>query len=228
MLALVGVKKTYRSDTNLIPVLRDITVTIEAGEFCAIVGPSGSGKSTLMNLIGLLDRPNAGSIQLAGREVAGLDRTEAARIRNEIHGFVFQSFQLLPRLTAWENVALPLLYRGVRKADRRAPALTMLERLGLADRAWHKPDALSGGQRQRVAIARALIGQPRLLLADEPTGSLDSATATEIMALFRALNRTLGITIIMVTHDQELARQCDRRIMMLDGCIVDDTLGSER
>lgn len=228
MLALVDVEKTYGSGAALTPILRGVTATIDAGEFCAVVGPSGSGKSTLMNLIGLLDRPSAGSIRLAGREVARLSRVDAARVRNETHGFVFQSFQLLPRLTAWENVALPLLYRGVAKADRRAPALAMLERVGLADRAWHKPDALSGGQRQRVAIARALVGTPRLVLADEPTGSLDSDTASEVLALFRVLNQMLGVTIIMVTHDQTLAARCDRQITMLDGHIVDDTLGSGR
>ena len=228
MLALVDVEKTYGSGIALISILRGVTITINAGEFCAIVGPSGSGKSTLMNLMGLLDRPTHGSIRLAGREVARLGRTAAARVRNETHGFVFQSFQLLPRLTAWENVALPLLYRGVPKADRRAPALAMLERVGLADRAWYKPDALSGGQRQRVAIARALVGAPRLLLADEPTGSLDSETASEVLALFRMLNQALGLTIVMITHDQALAARCDRRITMLDGRIVNDMVRGGR
>lgn len=222
MLVLDRVEKVYGSGAAVVPVLRGVTITIEAGEFCAIAGPSGSGKSTLMNLIGLLDQPSAGSIRLIGREVGGLGRVAAARLRNEMHGFVFQSFQLLPRLTAWENVALPLLYRGITKANRRPPALGMLERVGLADRAWHKPETLSGGQRQRVAIARALIGAPRLLLADEPTGSLDSETASAVLALFRALNQTLGVTVIMVTHDQALAARCNRQITMLDGRITDD------
>lgn len=222
MLVLDRVEKVYGSGAAVVPVLRGVTITIEAGEFCAIAGPSGSGKSTLMNLIGLLDQPSAGSIRLVGRDVGGLGRVAAARLRNEMHGFVFQSFQLLPRLTAWENVALPLLYRGITKANRRPPALGMLERVGLADRAWHKPETLSGGQRQRVAIARALIGAPRLLLADEPTGSLDSETASAVLALFRALNQTLGVTVIMVTHDQALAARCNRQITMLDGRITDD------
>jgi putative ABC transport system ATP-binding protein len=176
-----------------------------------------------MNLIGLLDRPSAGTIHLAGRDVTRLSHAAAAQLRNETIGFVFQSFQLLSRLSAWENVALPLLYRGISKADRRLPALAMLERVGLSDRALHKPEALSGGQRQRVAIARALVGAPRLVLADEPTGSLDSETAVEIMALFRAFNRASGVTVIMVTHDTTLAAHCDRQITMLDGRIINDS-----
>lgn len=160
---------------------------------------------------------------IEGVDVGAVDQTEAAHIRNRTHGFVFQAFHLLPRLTAWENVALPLLYRGVRKSHRREPALDMLQRVGLSDRAHHKPEELSGGQRQRVAIARALIGEPRLILADEPTGSLDSETAGDVIGLFGELTQQLGLTIVMVTHDRALAAPCGRRIEMLDGRIVDDT-----
>lgn len=223
MLTLTNVEKAYGTVDAPVPVLRDVSLEIGRGEFCAIVGPSGSGKSTLMNLIGLLDRPSAGSIVLDGVDVSRCELAEAARIRNRIHGFVFQSFQLLPRLTALENVALPLLYRGTPKAERSGPAMAMLERVGLADRADQRPETLSGGQRQRVAIARALVGSPRLILADEPTGSLDSGTAAEIMALFRDLNETLGVTILMVTHDHGLARACSRQVEVLDGRIVRDT-----
>lgn len=226
MLELAQISKTYGVADAAVPVLHDISFSIQAGEFCAILGPSGSGKSTLMNLIGLLDRPTTGSIRIDNRDVARLDRGRAARVRNQTHGFVFQSFQLLPRLTAWENVALPLLYRGVARSGRRAPALAMLRRVGLEGRADFKPEALSGGQRQRVAIARALVGTPRLLLADEPTGSLDSGTAAEVMALFGALNQDLGVTIVMITHDRHLAGLCRRRIEMLDGRVVADSGGS--
>lgn len=223
MLALTGVSKGYGVNDSRIRAVDNVTMTISSGAFCAVVGSSGSGKSTLMNLIGLLDRPSAGTIHLAGRDVTRLSHAAAAQLRNETIGFVFQSFQLLSRLSAWENVALPLLYRGISKADRRLPALAMLERVGLSDRALHKPEALSGGQRQRVAIARALVGAPRLVLADEPTGSLDSETAVEIMALFRAFNRASGVTVIMVTHDTTLAAHCDRQITMLDGRIINDS-----
>lgn len=219
---LSRVGKAYGSHTAPITALHDVSLEIQAGEFCAIVGPSGSGKSTLMNLIGLLDHPTTGRIHFDGVDVSQCTQREAAQLRNRTHGFVFQSFQLLPRLTAWENVALPLLYRGTPKAARRQPAMAMLERVGLADRAHHRPDALSGGQKQRVAIARALIGDPKLLLADEPTGSLDSATAADVMALFAELNRTLGVTVVMVTHDRDLAARCGRQIEVLDGRILAD------
>lgn len=223
MLRLTDVAKDYGTPQRSIPVLRDISFTVPQGAFCAIVGPSGSGKSTLLNIIGLLDRPDSGEICFGGVRANFTSAAEAAQLRNRLIGFVFQSFQLLPRLCAWENVALPLLYRGVARNNRRLLALAMLERVGLANRADHLPSELSGGQSQRVALARALIGEPRLLLADEPTGSLDSVTATEVIALLRDLNQRLAVTILMVTHDRDLAAQCERRIELLDGRIVRET-----
>lgn len=202
--------------------LQGVSFEIEPGEFCAILGPSGSGKSTLLNILGLLDRPSAGVIRLHGEDLSQISQAQSAAIRNRSIGFVFQSFELLPRLAAWENVALPLLYRGISKPNRKGPALDLLREVGLADRAGHKPAELSGGQRQRVAIARALVGQPSLILADEPTGSLDSATASEMMKLFADLNRRLGVTIVMITHDPAIAARCNRRIDILDGRIVGD------
>jgi putative ABC transport system ATP-binding protein len=223
MLKLFNVEKQYGLPDRPIPVLRDVTFGVGAGEFCAILGPSGSGKSTLMNIIGLLDRPSAGRVELGGAAVDFSLPEATARLRNLTLGFVFQAFHLLPRLTAWENVALPLLYRRVDRAERKTQALAMLEQVGLADRATHLPSELSGGQKQRVALARALVGDPKLILADEPTGSLDSVTAGEVMTLLRDLNRRLGVTIVMVTHDRDLASRCDRRIEVLDGRIVLDT-----
>jgi putative ABC transport system ATP-binding protein len=218
-LALAGVSKAYGVGSTRVPVLHDISLSIPAGGLVAIVGPSGSGKSTLLNLIGLLDQPDSGEIRLDGQRVAFQSPAEAARLRNRMIGFVFQSFQLLPRLTAWENVALPLLYRGAPRAERRARALAMLESVDLADRVDHRPAELSGGQCQRVALARALIGEPRLILADEPTGSLDTATGATVMDLLRDLNRRLGTTIVMVTHDPDLAARCDSLIEIRDGRI---------
>uniref|UniRef100_B0SXK6 ABC transporter related n=1 Tax=Caulobacter sp. (strain K31) TaxID=366602 RepID=B0SXK6_CAUSK len=220
MLELLNLTKSYGPPDRETPVLRDISFRIEAGAFCAIVGPSGSGKSTLMNIIGLLDRPTTGTLRLDGFDVDFASRAEAARFRGEAIGFVFQSFHLLPRLTAWENVALPLLYAGAPRGERRPRALAMLERVGLADRAEARPSELSGGQRQRVALARALIRGPKLILADEPTGSLDSVTAGEVMALLRDLNQRLGVTVLMVTHDKDLAGRCEQRIEVLDGRVV--------
>ncbi|MGH7021202.1 MAG: ABC transporter ATP-binding protein [Brevundimonas sp.] len=190
------------------------------GVFAALVGPSGSGKSTLLNLIGILDRPDCGEVVIDGRSVAALSPTEAARLRNELIGFVFQSFHLLSRLTAWENVALPLFHRGVGLSERKARAMAMLDRVGLSDRTDHRPEQLSGGQRQRVAIARALVGEPGLILADEPTGNLDSAAGAQVMELMRTLNRDLGVTILMVTHDNDMAKLCDRVIEIRDGRIL--------
>ena len=223
MLKLAGIEKAYRTPGGVVPVLQDLSLEIEAGGLCAIVGPSGSGKSTLLNIIGLLDRPDSGQVFLDGEAAGFTSAAEAARLRNRLIGFVFQSFQLLPRLTAWENVALPLLYRNVPRAERRPRALAMLDRVGLADRAGHHPNQLSGGQSQRVALARALVSDPRLLLADEPTGNLDSVTAGEVLALLRSLSQDVGVTIIIVTHDRELATTCDRRIEIRDGRIVADT-----
>jgi len=173
-----------------------------------------------LNLIGLLDRAQEGEIELAGQRVSGLDAYEAAKVRNRLIGFVFQSFHLLPRLTAWENVALPLVHRAVGRRERRDAAMAQLERVGLADRIHHRPDELSGGQRQRVAIARALITQPRLLLADEPTGNLDSESGGRVMELLRDINLRNGVSILMVTHDENLAGTCDHRVVMRDGRIV--------
>jgi putative ABC transport system ATP-binding protein len=222
MLDVQNLEKTYGTAARPIPVLRGVSFAVEAGTVCAILGPSGSGKSTLMNIIGLLDRPTAGTVRLAGETIDPGSAEAAAHARNRLIGFVFQSFNLLPRLTAWENVALPLLYRGTPRGERRPAALAMLELVGLTDRADHRPAALSGGQQQRVALARALIAQPRLVLADEPTGSLDSVTAGEVMALLRDLNKRVGVTVLMVTHDRDLAQRCDRRIEMLDGRVVAD------
>ncbi|MNS12309.1 Lipoprotein-releasing system ATP-binding protein LolD [compost metagenome] len=219
LITLDGVSKTY-SEHALITVLEGVSFRVSAGCFAALVGPSGSGKSTLMNLIGLLDRPDSGQIFLDGLLIGDLGPREAARLRNRLIGFVFQSFHLLPRLSAWENVSLPLLHRGVGRVERRARSLAMLERVGLADRAYHRPEQMSGGQRQRVAIARALVGEPKLVLADEPTGNLDSTTSAQVLALLRGLSRDLGVTILMVTHDREAASLCDMLIEIRDGRVL--------
>ena len=223
LLQLSNINKTYGSAARPVRALRGVSLSVAKGEFGAILGPSGSGKSTLLNIIGLLEQPDRGQLHFEGVDVGTASLEKRAHLRNRLVGFVFQSFQLLPRLTAWQNVALPLLYRGTPRRERRAPAMAMLERVGLVDRADHLPNALSGGQRQRVALARALIGAPQLVLADEPTGSLDSVTAREAMDLLRSLNRRLGVTMLIVTHDRALADCCDRRIEILDGRIVSDT-----
>ncbi|MEO7026563.1 MAG: ABC transporter ATP-binding protein [Caulobacteraceae bacterium] len=222
MLELRDIEKSYGTAERPIPVLRGVSFALEAGSFCAILGPSGSGKSTLMNIIGLLDRPTTGSVLLAGETIDLASAEAAARLRGRLIGFVFQTFNLLPRLTACENVGLPLLYAGVRRERRRPAALEMLEQVGLADNAEQRPATLSGGQQQRVALARALITDPRLVLADEPTGSLDSVTAAEMMQLLRDINRRMGVTVLMVTHDRDLASRCDRRIEILDGRVTAD------
>ena len=227
MLTLQNVSKEYRSVSAAASVLHNISLSIDAGEFCALTGPSGSGKTTLMNLIGLLDRPTGGDIQIDGRSTHALRTDELAGMRNETLGFVFQSFHLLPHMTAIDNVGLPLLYRGASVRMRRARAAEALERVGLSHRSVHRPDELSGGQRQRVAIARALVTEPRLLLADEPTGNLDSQTADEVMSLFLTLNDTLGLTCIIVTHDPSIAARCTRRIVLRDGRLFDDNRGNK-
>lgn len=218
VLLVENVCKSY--DCGEQPVLDQASLELKSGVLAALVGPSGSGKSTLLNIMGLLDKADSGRILFDGCPVSALNATDAARLRNELIGFVFQSFHLLSRLTAWENVALPLFHRGVGRLECRARAMTMLEQVGLADRSRHRPEQMSGGQRQRVAIARALVGEPRLILADEPTGNLDSATGLQVMGLLRQLNRDLGVTILMVTHDRDMARLCDRVIEIRDGRVL--------
>jgi putative ABC transport system ATP-binding protein len=195
---------------------------VDPGEFAAIIGPSGSGKTTLMHLLGLLDRPSTGTVRVAGRDATGMSDTELAGLRNETIGFVFQSFQLLSRTTALDNVALPLLYRGVRKAQRRVRAAESLAAVGLGGRMGHRPTELSGGEQQRVAIARALVGEPDLLLADEPTGNLDTHTGQEVMATLERLNREQDVAVVVVTHDPEVAARARRQIHVRDGRIESD------
>jgi putative ABC transport system ATP-binding protein len=225
-IALRDVTKTYKAGALEVQALRGVTFTIERGEYVAIMGPSGSGKSTLMNLIGCLDRPTSGAYQLDGIDVATLDDNALAAIRLKKLGFVFQGFNLLARTNAIKNVALPLFYAGVPVREREHAASRMLAEVGLGDRGTHKPSELSGGQQQRVAIARALVNDPAVLLADEPTGNLDSTTSEEIMQLFRQLNAT-GRTIIMVTHDAEVARHAKRAIRVRDGLVVADEPSAE-
>ncbi len=217
MIRLESIHKSYGSGRNEVKVLRGIDLSVSAGEFLAIMGPSGSGKSTLMNIIGALDRSSSGRYFLDGEDVSGLDEDELADIRNRKIGFVFQTFNLLPRMTAQRNVELPLVYSGAGRAERRERAARALERVGLSDRAGHRPNEMSGGQRQRVAIARALVVNPRILFADEPTGNLDSATGTEIVRLLRDLNRHDGLTIIMVTHNLDLVAEGDRLVRLVEG-----------
>ena len=205
--------RTYLRGSIAVPVLEAVDLELAEGEWLAVLGPSGSGKSTLLNILGLLDRPDAGVYELAGEDVSDLGDTRRAALRNRRIGFVFQSFNLLPRTSALENVAAPLLYRGIRRAARLTQALDALERVGLADRADHDPTELSGGQLQRVAIARALVGEPALLLADEPTGNLDSRSGAEVLELFAALHRA-GTTVLMITHDPVVASRAQRRLVL--------------
>src|SRR5262245_16243060 len=224
LIELRNLKKIYDLGEVKVEALRGVSLDINDGEFVALIGPSGSGKSTLMNTIGCLDRPTAGSYRLAGDEVAGLSQDELAQVRNRRIGFIFQNFNLLARTTALENVEVPLLYNpNCSRRDRGRRATEMLERVGLGDRLDHGPSQLSGGQQQRVAIARALINQPAILLCDEPTGNLDTRTSREIMTLFRTLNERDGLTVIIVTHDLEIARKAKRALVLVDGEIVIDT-----
>ena len=226
VIRVTGLGKSYVTEAGLFPALKGVDLTIDHGEFVAVMGPSGSGKSTFMNLLGCLDTPTAGDYFLAGRNVAHLPGDELARLRNRTIGFVFQGFNLLPRMTLEDNVALPLVYAQIERAERREKARAMLAKVGLDGYAKSLPARISGGQQQRVAIARALINAPGLILADEPTGNLDSHTSEEIMALFQALNAE-GITIVLVTHEHDIAAHARRQVRFLDGLIVSDAMTSK-
>ncbi len=227
LLALEDVTKVYHMGDVEVPALRGISLVVEEGDFIAVMGASGSGKSTLMNIIGCLDRPTSGSYVLAGEDVSQLDRNALAEKRNRTLGFVFQNFNLLSRTDALENVELPLLYAGVPTRERHRRAREALERVGLGDRVHHHPNQMSGGQQQRVAIARALIASPKVILADEPTGNLDSRTSVEVMAIFQQL-RDSGITIVLVTHEPDISQYASRVVVMKDGRLRSDSRQSAR
>lgn len=221
LIRLQNISRRYQMGTETIHALRDVSLEIQRGEYVAIMGPSGSGKSTLMNVLGCLDSPTSGRYELNDTDVSEMDDNELAEVRNREIGFVFQTFNLLPRSDALHNVELPLIYAGLPSEARRQTALTALQQVGLGDRVHHRPNELSGGQRQRVAVARALVNQPSILLADEPTGNLDSKTGEEIMALFEELAQK-GNTIILVTHEEDIARQARRILRIRDGLIASD------
>jgi len=224
LIELSEISKTYDLGEVKVHALREATLTIDEGEYVALIGPSGSGKSTLMNTLGCLDRPTSGSYRLAGEEIASMSRNERAQIRNKRIGFVFQNFNLLARTPAVENVELPLMYsRNIKSKERRRRAVSLLEQVGLGDRLDHHTGQLSGGQQQRVAIARALVNEPSILMGDEPTGNLDTKTSREVIDLFRRLNEEEGLTVILVTHDQDVARNARRTIVLRDGRVVCDT-----
>ncbi len=223
LIRLEKISRRYQMGAETVHALREVSVEIQRGEYVAIMGPSGSGKSTLMNLIGCLDSPTSGRYELNGTDVSQMDDNQLAEVRNREIGFVFQTFNLLPRSNALHNVELPLIYGGMGAVERKRTALEALAQVGLADRVHHKPNELSGGQRQRVAVARALVNKPAILLADEPTGNLDSKTGMEIMALFEDLARK-GNTIIVVTHEEEIARHAQRILRIRDGLISNDEL----
>lgn len=224
LIKLKVVQRTFVVGDETVHALQDISLQIEQGEYLSLMGPSGSGKSTLLNVLGLLDRPSAGHYAFDGRDTTALDDLEQAEVRARKIGFVFQFFQLIPRLTAFENVELPLMLAGISVVERRPRVEKILKETGLADRMHHRPDQLSGGQRQRVAIARATITRPRLILADEPTGNLDSASGEEVIGILERLNAT-GMTLIVVTHDEDIGRRAKRRLQMIDGRIDKDVLG---
>jgi putative ABC transport system ATP-binding protein len=223
VIRIENLHKSYRTSAGSFPALKAVTLSINAGEFVAIMGPSGSGKSTFMNILGCLDKPSSGRYLLDGRDIENLGKDELASLRNRTIGFVFQGYNLLQRMSLQDNVALPLIYCGVEPEQRRHRAQELLAKVGLADKAVSLPNQISGGQQQRVAIARALINNPRLILADEPTGNLDSRTSEEIMALFEELNRE-GITIVLVTHEEDIARHARRQVRFHDGYVVSDKI----
>lgn len=222
LLELEDIRKTYFTGAIALEVLKGISFTVARGEMVSIMGQSGSGKSTLMNIMGLLDKPTSGSFRFDGRGVESLGANDLARIRNRAIGFVFQSYHLLRKITAQENVALPLFYRGTPRREMLVKAQAALEKVDMAERAHHRPSEMSGGQAQRVAIARAIVGEPQLLLADEPTGALDTRVGDEILSLFRRLNAEQGITVVIITHDPAVADVCARRLVVRDGLLVAD------
>lgn len=218
---LRDIYKDYNQGNMPVPVLKDVCLQVEEGEYVAIMGPSGSGKTTLMNIVGLLDTPTKGEYYLDEKAVTNLKEKDLSKLRLNTIGFVFQNFQLMPRESALDNVSLPLIYAGLKKRERHEKAMAALEKVGLADRASFKPTQLSGGQKQRVAIARAIVNSPKLLLADEPTGALDSKSGKQIMELFRQLNDE-GVTVVMITHDRKVAEQADRIVYIIDGELSND------
>ncbi len=221
VLDVTDVTKTYATGTVAVHALRGVSMSVEPGEYVAIMGPSGSGKSTLMHILGCLDVPSTGSYRLAGEDVGTMTEVQLADVRNRRIGFVFQQFHLLSSLSAWRNVELPLVYAGVSRADRRARAVAALERVGLGDRVDHKPGELSGGQQQRVAVARALVSEPSLILADEPTGNLDSTSTEDVLGLLRELHEA-GRTIVLITHEAEVAQAAARVVRVRDGLVTSD------
>lgn len=224
ILDLQNIFKDYNQDKLIVPVLKDVTLQVEEGEYVAIMGPSGSGKSTLMNIIGCLDRPTSGTYLLDGKNVLDLKDKEMSDLRLNDIGFVFQNFQLMPRESALDNVCLPLIYAGVKKKERKKLGMAALERVGLSDRANFKPTQLSGGQKQRVAIARAMVNNPKILLADEPTGALDQKSGHQVMELFHKLNEE-GVTVVMITHDKNVAMEAERVLHIIDGEISEQKEG---
>lgn len=221
ILELKNIYKNYEQDNLVVPVLKDVSLQVDEGEYVAVMGPSGSGKTTLMNIIGCLDLPTSGSYILDGRPVSELKEKELTKVRRNILGFVFQNFQLMPRESALDNVCLPLIYAGVSKKERKEMGMKALEKVGLADRAAFRPNQLSGGQKQRVAIARAMVNNPKLLLADEPTGALDSKSGKQVLELFDMLNES-GVTIVMITHDRKVAERAKRIVHIIDGEISEE------
>ncbi|HEY9350618.1 MAG TPA: ABC transporter ATP-binding protein [Acidothermales bacterium] len=219
----VDVTRTYELEGVRVDALRGVTLQIDTGEFVAVIGPSGSGKSTLMHLLGCLDRPSSGVLRVGGRDVSTMSDSELAELRNTTVGFVFQSFQLLARTTAIDNVALPLVYRGVRRGERKQRAEAALREVGLGHRLRHRPTQMSGGEQQRVAIARALVGEPQVLLADEPTGNLDTRTGDEVMTILEQLNAERDVAIVLVTHEADIARRARRQLHVRDGQIESDS-----